>query len=57
MPRQLEQPQYPNDGEELEDVSFFQVGGHLLKHQVNVKAQSGHVIDDIYAEIEIKTFD
>ncbi len=34
---QLEQPQDPDDGEELQDVRVLQVGGHLSKHQVNVE--------------------
>mgnify|MGYP001172503836 CR=1 FL=1 len=44
---QLEQPQYPDDAEELEDVGILDVGHQLLQDQVGVEAQRRHVVDHI----------
>ena len=55
MSRQFEQPEDANDRKELEDISIFQMRGHLLKHKIDVEAQSGHIIDDVHtANIEIE---
>ncbi len=48
---QLEQPQDPDDGKELEDIGLLELRGHLLKHQVDVEAHRGYVVDDVHARV------
>ena len=47
MAGQLEQSEDANDGEKLQDVRIFQVGGLVSQQQVNVKTQCCYEINDI----------
>ena len=49
---ELEQSQDSNDGEKLQHVGFFQMGSHLLKYQVDVKAQGSDVVNYVNAAKE-----
>ena len=49
VPGQLEQPHYADDGEELEDiVLLLQLG----QQEVEVEAQRGHHVDDVYGRFD-----
>ena len=47
MAGQLEQSEDANDGEKLQDVRIFQVGGLVSQQQVNVETQSCYKVNDI----------
>ena len=52
MACQLEQPEDPDDGEELEDVGVLDVGDVLLEEEVGVEADGGDVVDHIHRRLE-----
>lgn len=45
MSGEFEESENPDYGEKLQNICIFQVGGHLLKDQVNVEAHGCHVIN------------
>ena len=47
MASQFEQSEDANDGEKLQDVRIFQVGGLVSQQQVNVETQSCYKVNDI----------
>ena len=49
---QLEQPEDPDDGEELEDVGVLDVGDVLLEEEVGVEADGGDVVNHIHRGLE-----
>ena len=49
---QLEQPEDPDDGEELKDVSVLDVGDVLLEEEVRVEADGGDVVNHIHRRLE-----
>jgi hypothetical protein len=51
---QLEEPQDSDNREELENVGVFEVGGQLLKDQINIEAEGSDVVDDVDAEMKKK---
>ena len=56
VPGQLEQPQDPNDAEELEDVRILDVGHEVLEDEVGVEADGGHEVNNIDGGLEEITF-
>ena len=52
MACQLEQPEDPDDGEELEDVGVLDVGDVLLEEEVGVEADGGDVVDHIHRRLQ-----
>ena len=52
MACQLEQPEDPDDGEELEDVGVLDVGDVLLEEEVGVEADGGDVVNHIHRRLE-----
>lgn len=48
MSRQFEQPQYPNDAEEFQQIGLLLV----FEHHVHVKAQGGYEVDDVYRRLQ-----
>ena len=47
MASQFEQSEDANDGEKLQDVRIFQVGGLVCQQQVDVETQSCDKVNDI----------
>ena len=45
---ELEQPEDPDDGEELEDIGVLDVGDVLLEEEVGVEADGGDVVNHIH---------
>ena len=52
MACQLEQPQDPDDGEELEDVGVLDVGHVLLQKEVGVEADGGDVVNHVHRRLQ-----
>ena len=52
MSGQLEQSQYSNDAEELEDVRVLDVRHVLLQEEVGVEADGGHVVDHVHRGLQ-----
>ena len=49
---QLEQPEDPDDGEELEDVGVLDVGHVLLEEEVRVEADGGDVVNHVHRRLQ-----
>ena len=56
MSGQLEQSQYSNDAEELEDVRVLDVRHVLLEEEVGVEADGGDVVDHVHGGLEEMVF-
>ena len=56
MSGQLEQSQYSNDAEELEDVRVLDVRHVLLQEEVGVEADGGDVVDHVHRGLQKMTF-
>lgn len=52
MARQLEQPHYADDAQELEDVGILQVGREPLQRQVDVETQSRDHVDQVHRALD-----
>ena len=52
MACQLEQPEDPDDREELEDVGVLDVGDVLLEEEVCVEADGGDVVNHIHRGLQ-----
>ena len=55
MARQLEEPEYSDDGEELENVGVLHVLEEMLEHHVAVEAERGDKIDPVEGRLEKTT--
>ena len=49
---QLEQPEDPDDGEELEDVGVLDMGDVLLEEEVGVEADGGDVVNHVHRRLQ-----
>ena len=47
MTGQFEQPEDPDDAEELEHVRVLDVGDEVLEDEVGVEADGGHEVNNI----------
>ena len=56
MAGELEQPEDPDDREELEDVGVLDVRHVLLEEEVGVEADGGHEVNDVDGGLEKITF-
>ena len=56
MAGELEEPEDPDDREELEDVCIFYVGHMLLEEEVGVEADGGDVVDHVHRGLQEVTF-
>ena len=52
MAGELEQPEDPDDREELEDVGVLDVRDMLLEEEVGVEADGGHVVDHVHRGLQ-----
>ena len=52
MTCQLEQPEDPDDGEELEDVGILDMGDVLLEEEVGVEADGGDVVNHVHRRLQ-----
>ena len=52
MAGELEQPEDPDDREELEDVGVLDVRHVLLEEEVSVEADGGHVVDHVHRGLQ-----
>ena len=52
MAGELEQPEDPDDREELEDVGVLDVRHVLLEEEVGVEADGGHVVDHVHRGLQ-----
>ena len=52
MAGELEQPEDPDDAEELENVRVLDVGDEMLEDEVRVETDGGHKVYDIHRGIE-----
>jgi len=50
--RELEQPHYAYDAQELEDVGVLQVGREPLQRQIDVEAQGRHHVDQVHRALD-----
>lgn len=50
--RELEQPHYSYDAQELEDVGVLQMGRESLQREVDVEAQGGDHVDKIHRALD-----
>ena len=53
---QFEQPEDPDDAEELEHVRVLDVGHEMLEDEVGVEADGGHKVNNIDGGLEEITF-
>ena len=47
MPRQFEQPHYPDDRKKFQDVGVFEVFGEFGQDEIYIKAEGGDVVYDV----------
>ena len=56
MAGELEQPEDPDDREELEDVGVLDVRHVLLEEEVGVEADGGDIVNHVHRGLEEITF-
>ena len=52
MTGELEEPEYPDDAEELEDISILDMGDMLLEEEVGVETDGGNIVNNIHGGFE-----